>query len=54
MKQDIEELLQLFRDKLGMALGSNLEQIILYGSRSRGDAVPDSDLDVPVVVGYLQ
>ena len=29
MKQDIEDLLQLFRDKLGMALGSNLEQVVL-------------------------
>ena len=51
MKQDIEDLLQLLRDKLGMALGRNLEQVILYGSRARGDEGPDSDLDVLVVVG---
>jgi predicted nucleotidyltransferase len=50
MKQDIEDLLQLLRDKLGMAFGSNLEQVILYGSRARGDEGPDSDLDVLVVV----
>ena len=50
MKQDIEDLLQLFRDKLGMALGRNLEQVILYGSRARGDEGPDSDLDVLIVV----
>ncbi len=50
MKQDIEGLLQAFRNKLGMALGSKLEQVILYGSRARGDDAPDSDLDVLVVL----
>jgi predicted nucleotidyltransferase len=50
MEQDIEDLLQLFRDKLEMALQSNLEQVILYGSRARGNEEPDSDLDVLVVV----
>lgn len=50
MKQDIEDMLRLLRDKLGVALGHNLEQVILYGSRARGDAAPDSDLDVLVVV----
>ena len=50
MKQDIEELLEKLRDELGMALGSHLDQVVLYGSRARGDEEPDSDLDVPVVL----
>lgn len=31
-------------------LGSNLEALKLFGSNARGEAVPDSDLDVLVVV----
>jgi predicted nucleotidyltransferase len=51
MQQDIEDMLRLLRDKLGVALGRNLDRVILYGSRARGDESPDSDLDVLVVVG---
>ena len=51
MNQDLVDLLRLFRDELGRALGSNLEEIILYGSQARGDEMPDSDVDVLVVLG---
>ncbi len=50
MKQDIEDLLEKLRDELGIALGDNLDQVILYGSRARGDEQPDSDLDVLIVL----
>jgi uncharacterized protein len=50
MKQDMESLLQLLRDELGAALSDNLERIILYGSRARGDNAPDSDLDILIVL----
>lgn len=50
MKQNIMDLLLLLRDRLGEALGGNLEHIVLYGSRARGDENPDSDLDVLVVL----
>jgi len=50
MKRDVTDLLQQFRDELGLALGSNLDQVILYGSRARGDEEPDSDADVLVVL----
>jgi uncharacterized protein len=50
MKQDLMNLLQLLRDELGAALGGNLEQIVMYGSRARGDETPDSDLDILLVL----
>ena len=50
MKQDIEDLLEKLRDELGLALGGNLDQVVLYGSRARGDEQADSDLDVLVVL----
>jgi len=50
MKRDEEDLLQQFRDELAAALEGNLDQVILYGSRARGDEGPDSDLDVLIVL----
>jgi predicted nucleotidyltransferase len=50
MQRNIEDLLERFRNELGSALGSNLEQVVVYGSRVRGDEEPDSDLDVLVVL----
>jgi len=38
------------RRDLKFRLGKNLQQIVLFGSRARGDAKPDSDYDVLVLV----
>jgi len=37
-----------FRKALGEMYGSRLERAVLFGSRARGDARPDSDYDVAV------
>src|SRR6516165_2707233 len=37
-----------FRQALGRLYGERLERVVLYGSRARGDARPDSDYDVAV------
>ena len=37
-----------FRQALGRLYGDRLERVVLYGSRARGDARPDSDYDVAV------
>jgi len=41
-------VLARFRTALAAAYGSSLERVVLYGSRARGEARPDSDYDVAV------
>lgn len=45
-----DELIALFIKKLKERLDNHLIQIILFGSRARGDYHPDSDYDLLVVV----
>jgi len=47
MKAD-DPVLQRFRAALHEAYGARLERAVLYGSRARGDARPDSDYDIAV------
>jgi uncharacterized protein len=44
--QTIEE----YQARLAEILGDNLHTVILYGSRARGDAAEDSDIDVLCVM----
>ena len=46
----LDAILRTLRQELAKALGSQLERVVLYGSRARGDARPDSDIDVLIVV----
>ena len=50
MIPELTALLNQLRDDLHSALGDNLERVTLYGSQARGDALPDSDVDVLVVL----
>jgi predicted nucleotidyltransferase len=43
-------VLERFRQALADAYGDRLERVILFGSRARGDARPDSDYDVAVFI----
>jgi predicted nucleotidyltransferase len=46
--------LDLFGDAARAAYGDGLVQLVLFGSRSRGEARSDSDIDVAVVLRELR
>ena len=46
-------VLTKFRAALDAMYGNRLERVVLYGSRARGDARPDSDYDVAVFLKDL-
>ncbi|HWY16410.1 MAG TPA: nucleotidyltransferase domain-containing protein [Rhizomicrobium sp.] len=48
MNPSHDPVLVRFRDELHEIYGSRLARIVLFGSRARGDARPDSDYDVAV------
>lgn len=43
-----DPVLWRFRDALAAIYGERLERVVLFGSRARGEARPDSDYDVAV------
>src|ERR1700710_1616927 len=48
MTPPIDPVLSRFRAELNSAYGARIERVVLFGSRARGDARPDSDYDVAV------
>jgi uncharacterized protein len=53
MENAINSVLTRFRAALDEAYGSRIERVVLFGSRARGDARPDSDYDVAVFLRDL-
>ena len=49
----VDAALRQFRVALAAAYGDRLERVVLFGSRARGDARPDSDYDVAVFIRDL-
>lgn len=47
-------VLTKFRAALNELYGNRIERVVLYGSRARGDAQPDSDYDVAVFLKDLE
>ena len=48
MTTTIDPVMRRFRAALDEAYGDRIERVVLFGSRARGDARPDSDYDVAV------
>ncbi len=48
-----DPVLALFRAAVAELYGERIERVVLYGSRARGDARPDSDYDVAVFLKGL-
>ena len=46
-------LLDELKERLSAAYGERLHAVVLFGSEARGDARPDSDIDVLVVLETL-
>jgi predicted nucleotidyltransferase len=44
---------QALAERVRLALGDRVQRIILFGSRARGEAGPDSDFDLLVVLREL-
>ena len=47
-KSPDDPVLTHFRAAVGQIYGERVERVVLFGSRARGDAQPDSDYDVAV------
>jgi predicted nucleotidyltransferase len=50
MNDELVPVLRQLRAGLEAVYGDRLDQVLLYGSRARGDARPESDVDVLVVL----
>ncbi|MBI5477956.1 MAG: nucleotidyltransferase domain-containing protein [Deltaproteobacteria bacterium] len=50
LPDDVRGVLLAYRRALDQALGDGVASVRLYGSRARGEARPDSDIDVVVVL----
>ena len=53
LRSEEKEVLKRFKAEVKEVFGERLDRVILFGSRSRGDADPDSDFDLLVTVQSL-
>jgi uncharacterized protein len=49
----VDPILSRFRAALDEVYGERIERVVLFGSRARGDARPDSDYDVALFLKDL-
>jgi len=51
MDRQTQTAVEELRDRLSRLYGERFQRTVVFGSRARGDALPDSDVDVLVVLG---
>lgn len=49
-EKQLDIILQKVKEALGDFYQDRIDSIVLYGSQARGDATPDSDIDILVVL----
>ncbi len=54
LKSKEKEIVQRFKERVTETFGDRLDRVVLFGSRARGDAEPDSDFDFLVTVRTLK
>lgn len=52
-RPDRDPVLRRFRAALDRLYGDQIERVVLFGSRARGEMGPDSDYDIAVFLKYL-
>jgi predicted nucleotidyltransferase len=50
MPSNVQKVLKKLKKELPHIYGEQLDSIILYGSRARGDERPDSDIDILIIL----
>ncbi|HEV3263728.1 MAG TPA: nucleotidyltransferase domain-containing protein [Gemmataceae bacterium] len=50
LTQSEQQWLNAYRQALGAQYAGTVEEMLIYGSKARGDAGPESDLDVLLIV----
>ena len=50
---DVQPAIDTLREGVKAIYGARLKGLILFGSRARGDARPDSDIDIAVILDQV-